>query len=293
MPTTLTDPIDIQSSAPPVEVSLDRAGVRGVERTVRFADGLAVIATIDVTVGLGATQRGVHMSRFHEAASEAIDDACTSGTPDVAALAARIAAGAAARQGGAVAEATVTCRLPYRTHTPATGLPTEEHVDVTGSAAVDECGISATLGVRVTGINACPCAQELVRRGAEDELAAAGFSSDQLDAIFAAVPVATHNQRAQAELHITTATQLDVETLVEICRASMSAPIDELLKRPDELHVVAHAHRHPKFVEDSVREMLARASTLPLSSGDLVRARQVNFESIHSHDAWAESSLTV
>ena len=33
----------------------------------------------------------------------------------------------------------------------------------------------------------------------------------------------------------------------------MSAPVFELLKRPDELFVVEHAHLQPRFVEDSVR----------------------------------------
>ena len=33
----------------------------------------------------------------------------------------------------------------------------------------------------------------------------------------------------------------------------MSSPVYELLKRPDELFVVEHAHLQPRFVEDSVR----------------------------------------
>ena len=40
----------------------------------------------------------------------------------------------------------------------------------------------------------------------------------------------------------------------------MSAPVYELLKRPDELFVVEHAHLRPRFVEDSVR--IALATTL-------------------------------
>jgi hypothetical protein len=40
---------------------------------------------------------------------------------------------------------------------------------------------------------------------------------------------------------------------VELVEASMSSPIYELLKRPDELFVVEHAHLQPRFVEDSVR----------------------------------------
>ena len=37
----------------------------------------------------------------------------------------------------------------------------------------------------------------------------------------------------------------------------MSAPVYALLKRPDELFVVEHAHLQPRFVEDSVRYALA------------------------------------
>ena len=39
----------------------------------------------------------------------------------------------------------------------------------------------------------------------------------------------------------------------------MSSPVYELLKRPDELFVVEHAHLQPRFVEDSVRVALAGA----------------------------------
>ena len=37
----------------------------------------------------------------------------------------------------------------------------------------------------------------------------------------------------------------------------MSSPVYELLKRPDELFVVEHAHLQPRFVEDSVRFALS------------------------------------
>ena len=33
----------------------------------------------------------------------------------------------------------------------------------------------------------------------------------------------------------------------------MSSPVFELMKRPDELFIVEHAHLQPRFVEDSVR----------------------------------------
>jgi GTP cyclohydrolase-4 len=70
----------------------------------------------------------------------------------------------------------------------------------------------------------------------------------------------------------------------------MSAPVFELLKRPDELHVVEQAHLHPRFVEDSVRLMVAGAfERYPdLSDGCFLLARQVNHETIHNHDVLAE-----
>ena len=75
----------------------------------------------------------------------------------------------------------------------------------------------------------------------------------------------------------------------------MSAPIYELLKRPDELFVVEHAHLRPRFVEDSVRIALASAlDEIPeLADGDFLFSRQVNFETIHTHDVLAEREGTV
>ena len=70
----------------------------------------------------------------------------------------------------------------------------------------------------------------------------------------------------------------------------MSSPIYELLKRPDELFVVEHAHLQPRFVEDSVRVALRNTlDELPrLEDGDFVLSRQVNFETIHAHEVVAE-----
>ena len=76
----------------------------------------------------------------------------------------------------------------------------------------------------------------------------------------------------------------------------MSSPIYELLKRPDELFVVEHAHLSPRFVEDSVRLMIRHVLDAygdELADDDFVHARQVNFETIHDHDVLAERFGTV
>jgi GTP cyclohydrolase I/GTP cyclohydrolase-4 len=75
----------------------------------------------------------------------------------------------------------------------------------------------------------------------------------------------------------------------------MSSPVYELLKRPDELFVVEHAHLQPRFVEDSVRhairDTLQRYAVL--ADDDFVLSRQVNLETIHTHDVVAERFGTV
>jgi GTP cyclohydrolase IV len=75
----------------------------------------------------------------------------------------------------------------------------------------------------------------------------------------------------------------------------MSAPVYELLKRPDELFVVEQAHLNPRFVEDSVRLALRGVLEVypELDDADFLFSRQVNLETIHSHDVLAERYGTV
>ena len=109
------------------------------------------------------------------------------------------------------------------------------------------------------------------------------------------VPIATHNQRGRGTLYVGTQTSVNAEQLVGIVEGSMSAPVYELLKRPDELFVVEHAHLQPRFVEDSVRIALRDVlETYPsLDDTDFVFSRQVNLETIHTHDVLAERFGTV
>ena len=151
------------------------------------------------------------------------------------------------------------------------------------------------VGVEATGINACPCAQGLVRGRASERLLEAGFEECDVDRILELVPLATHNQRGRGTLYVGTDQPVNAEDLVEIVERSMSSPIYELLKRPDELFVVEHAHLQPRFVEDSVRVALKEAlERYPeLDDGDFLLARQVNLETIHTHDVVAERYGTV
>ncbi len=282
---------DMQASAPPVELSLSRAGVTGVQKAIRIRRGaqeMLMAASIDCTVDLDRAQKGVHMSRFPELFDDAIDAVVLGEALLVEGLAEHIARHIVERQGALRAEVRITARWPMRRLTPVTGLPTQEMVSLIGIAAAASGMARRIVGVEAAGINACPCAQGLVRDRAAERLAEAGFAD--VDRILDLVPIATHNQRGLGTLYVGTSLDLDAEQLVAIVERSMSAPVFELLKRPDELFVVEHAHLQPRFVEDSVRVALKEVlDTMPdLADGDFVHSRQVNLETIHQHDVVAE-----
>jgi GTP cyclohydrolase I/GTP cyclohydrolase-4 len=189
----------------------------------------------------------------------------------------------------------IVASYPVERETPVSRLPTQELVSIIGLAAASAAGVRRLVGVEATGINACPCAQGLVRESARERLLEAGFDESDAQQIFELVPLATHNQRGRGMLLVGTELKLNAERLAEIVERSMSSPIYELLKRQDELFVVEHAHLQPRFVEDSVRFALKGAlDTYPdLANGDFLHSRQVNMETIHNHDVVAERFGTV
>jgi GTP cyclohydrolase-4 len=144
-------------------------------------------------------------------------------------------------------------------------------------------------------MTACPCAQQMVREHSLRELIEAGFSPADAARALDALPVATHNQRGRGSVFIGAeapfADEIRAEDLVEIVESSMSSETYDLLKRPDEFFIVNKAHHNPKFVEDVVRGILARVLDVYGDFPDTtyVGATQLNYESIHKHDAFAEA----
>src|SRR5213595_1859674 len=289
---------DLQASTPEVRLGLSRAGVQGVEKAIRLRWGGAeklISARIDCTVDLDPRQKGVHMSRFPELLEEAIDQVVIEEAFLVEELAEHIARRIVERQGAGRAEVRIAARYPLARRTPVTGLATQEMIALIGIAAASESGVRRIVGVEATGINACPCAQGLVRGQTAERLLEAGFEDTDVERILELVPLATHNQRGRGTLYVGSEEPVNAEQLARIVEGSMSSPIYELLKRPDELFVVEHAHLQPRFVEDSVRVALGSTlAELPeLHDDDFVLSRQVNFETIHAHEVLAERYGTV
>jgi GTP cyclohydrolase-4 len=296
-PTSTPAAPDVQASLPATQVSLSRVGVTGVEKVIRVkADGTENLfyAEFECFVDLNPRQAGVHMSRFEEIVGEAIDEVVLGEAFKAEVLAAHVAQRVRERQGGLRAEVSVTARYPETVTTPESGRSTQEIYVLYGTAVASEQGTRTLTGVEAQGMTACPCAQEMVAGLSRERLAAEGFSAEEIERVVDVVPIATHNQRGIGTLHVGCPeggpAWIDAPELLRIVESSMSSEIYELMKRPDELAVVAKAHENPRFVEDCVREMVRQVveGYPDLPDDAFVMARQENLETIHRHNVVAE-----
>lgn len=293
---------DLQEELPEQRLALAHVGIEAVLVNMQLRTGSPVaapaLARIDAGAALPAHQRGAHMSRFHEAIAAATTGIEASGISPLDAVVA-IAAEVAQRQHVESASATINTELLLEDASPITAKPCSLPVTLRAGAAVVRGQWRGYVSVSVAGINACPCAQELVRSDAHDRLLAAGYCADEATHILSIIPSATHNQRGTATLTIgaswsgTTDDMPALPTIRELtdrARHSMGGTIHELLKREDERAVVLAAHERPRFVEDCTRELLAAcAADSSLDDATPVWAQQVNHESIHAHDVRTRS----
>jgi len=225
---------DLQESRPAAAISLSRAGVTRSAKAIRIrhlGDEQLFHADISCFCDLGPEQKGAHMSRFEEAVNEAIDEVVLGEALRIEALADRIAQEIVSRQHALRSEVTIRASYPVSRRTPVSDIATQEMYGLIGVAAADPAGSRRLVGVTAQGMNACPCAQGLIRGQAEDDLRADGFSEEEIERITRLVPIATHNQRARGTLYLGAprGPDIDADVLIEIVEGGMSAEIYELM----------------------------------------------------------------
>ncbi|MGF7119579.1 GTP cyclohydrolase MptA [Methanobacterium oryzae] len=296
---------DTQDKIPTIPVHLTRVGVSGVKKLLKIErEGkrpIILLPTFDAFVDLPSKQRGIHMSRNPEAISDVLEEVVCGTAVEIESLCAEIVNTLLKKHKYAKrAEVSMKSDLMMVKRSPVTDLKTQEMTnimaDATGFRDGEEIVIRKMIGAEVIGMTACPCAQESVRETSREKLLE--FLDDETtEKVLDSVTLASHNQRGRGMIMIEVPHQevIRVEQLIKIIEESMSSPVCELLKRPDENAIVVHAHENPMFVEDCVRNMIQKIVNefKHFPDDTLVTVRQINEESIHRHNAFAEKVATL
>ena len=296
---------DTQDNIPKVPVHLTRVGVKGVKKLLKIERDqkrpLILIPTFDALVDLPSDQRGIHMSRSPEAISEVVEEVVNRSSVEVESLCAEIVKAMMEKHKYAkMAEVKMISDFMFVKKSPVTENNTQEMTKIVANAIGyrddGEIKIRKSIGAEVVGMTVCPCAQESVIEADREKLLKF-LDEETTQKVIDTVTFASHNQRGIGTVIIEVPEDHTVrgEDIIQIIEDSMSSSVCELLKRPDENHVVMQAHKKPVFVEDCVRNMVEKViqnySHLP--DNTLVTVRQVNEESIHRHNAFAEKIATM
>ncbi len=270
---------DVQARSDTRRVPIDRVGVKEVVYPMRLhsrgGGEQHTVATINMYVSLPHEQKGTHMSRFLEVLNEHTGEpVCPERIPEITrAIRERLEAREAhfeatftyfvnkpapvtGHRGLMNYEVTFSC-----TATGDAGPATGDAGPATGDAGHAGGATDFVMTVAAPAQSLCPCSKEISEYGA-------------------------HNQRCRIEASVRTGSMMWIEDLVEHLEAAASVPVFAVLKRPDEKWVTETAYDNPKFVEDIVRDLAGRLE----ADGrvEWYRINSENFESIHSHNAYAQ-----
>ena len=248
---------DIQSRVDSRDINIDGVGIKGVRYPVTISaprKPVPTIAALSLTVGLSASAKGTHMSRFIElleAQSEPLDPVRFKAL--VLDMLQRLGA-----QTGAI-----EMRFPYfvKKSAPVSGAVSQLDYGVCWRGSVSAAtGYAFSMQVTVPVTSLCPCSKEISDYGA-------------------------HNQRSHVMIETELAGAMAIEELIEIAEGSASCEVYSLLKRADEKYVTEAAYDNPKFVEDLVRDVALALEREPRIRAYVIEVE--NFESIHNHSAYA------
>lgn len=298
---------DVQASNPDVRISLTKVGITEVKKMVEIARNskrpIILIPTFNIFVDLPSNRKGANLSRNLEVIDKVLEDAIKKPIYAIEDLCVDISKDLLLKHEYA-SRTEVSMRGEYmmKRRSPVTNMECQEVYDICADAVAMRGGLTSKgIGARVIAMTACPCAQDIMKAQADHKLRKLGVPQGKIKKFLEEMPMPTHNQRGIGSIKIEFADHRDgeykrisIESIIDIIEQSMSCQMFELLKRQDEEYVVSSAHKNPKFVEDCVRTMaLNLVQKFPdLDDETTITIKQVNEESIHRHNAFAERIAT-
>jgi len=252
---------DVQQQRDHRNVPINKVGIKDLKYPLTVLDRTNefqhTVATISMYVDLPHDSKGTHMSRFVEMLHIF--------RKDVSLKSFAIILGDMKKHLNA-RSSHIKMSFPYFIEKKAPVSESPGLMDYTcsliGSSLPDEkIDLVAKVEVPITSV--CPCSKEISEDGA-------------------------HNQRGSVTLTVRFKKFIWIEDMIRLVEKASSCEVYSVLKRVDEKYVTEKAFHNPKFVEDIVRDIAVK-----MKEDDNItwfRVSAENFESIHSHSAYAEIS---
>jgi len=220
---------------------------------------VSTVAKMSMGVELPATVKGTHMSRFLESIQQT---GTTLNPSDTAQLGEVICKRLEAES------CQIAWQFPYFIErlAPVSGRPSQVNyeVELTSNYSAEHGEERSGVKLIVPVATLCPCSKEISSYGA-------------------------HNQRGYVELSWDWkkgSSRLHFQQVIDAIETCGSAPLINLLKRPDEKFVTEQAYDNPVFVEDLIRNVVVKLGDFADAIGSYA-VRVTNHESIHTHNAYA------
>lgn len=271
--------VDIQNEVDYRDVPLKKVGIKGLRYPVKVLDKLngtqQTSGIVDLFVNLPHHFKGTHMSRFVE-----IFHAYHSDLSMKRFLA--MLEEMRLKLDAEKAFGTLTFPFFMEKKAPVSGQPGMMSYDCTYEGIVSSGKSCFYVSVAVPVSTLCPCSKAISDRGA-------------------------HNQRGVVRVKIESRSFFWIEDVIALVEKSASTALYSVLKRADEKFVTEQAYDNPRFVEDVVREVYvslcsflccatdgkACADSTKSMKCEWFSVEAENFESIHSHNAYAYTEFCV
>lgn len=260
---------DVQNHEDKRGIELDKVGITNLYYPLRIRDkanGLQhVTAKMDIFVGLDSRQRGAHFSHLISALNKY--KTRIFGMDNLVRLLKEIRK---KQDGEGIPFDSASIRISFRYFVEKTA-PESKLKSLVGY----DCGFEISLNkpghkcviVNVPISTVCPCSKEISQEGA-------------------------HNQRGivtiKVKQKLTDKRIIWIEDLIRIAEQSASSDVYTLVRRVDEKHITEKMFSHPTFVEDVVRNVVVGLKEQVKNIEYFVKCE--NSESIHPHNAYAETS---
>ncbi|HEY8330323.1 MAG TPA: GTP cyclohydrolase FolE2 [Pseudomonas sp.] len=284
---------DIAAQTSSALLPLEHVGMAGIAQPI-LLHGQRIAARVSTGVSLDdATARGIHMSRLYLALEVLEVEELTP------ALLARVLDEFLASHAGLSACARLEIRGEALLKRPALVSPLAgwKGYPFSVDARLDDAGLRLALEVEIGYSSTCPCSAALARQLIQRRFAA-DFAGRTLEpgAVLdwlgssAGILATPHSQRSTATLRVTLgrqATHLPLVELIERAEAALGTALQTAVKRADEQAFALANGQNLMFCEDAARRL--HTALLGQPGLDAFELRVVHAESLHAHDAVAES----